>query len=79
MGILTKLGIIKDYFEPSLPKARDLLYGPDMCKDEWLRIDLKRKKREKMLRKSKAKYLKKYEKLIKQCKYGQAVKLLKHM
>ena len=79
MGIRTKLGIVKDYFDPRLPKARDLLYSVHCSKDEELRIELKRKKREKMERKSQAKYNKKYDKLIKQGKYGQAVNLLKYM
>jgi len=75
MSIRTKLGIVKDYFDPRLPKARDLLYDVHCSKDEVLRIDLKRKKRESMIRKSQVKYQKKYDKLIKQGKYGQAVKL----
>ena len=52
MGIKTKLGIVKDYFDPRLPKARDLIYSVHHSKDEVLRIDLKRKKRERMERKS---------------------------
>ena len=77
MGIVTKLGIIKDFLFWD-PKLREVLQDsyPLHTDDENLRHGLRWKKWERMVHKRREKRRKKSEKLIKQGKYGQALKYM---
>jgi len=77
MGIITKLGIMKDYLFWE-PRALELIqgYSVERDNDTRKRHNLRVKKWKNMIHEKDEKRRKKFDKLIKQGKHGQAVKYM---